>query len=154
MPQFGIEQCSLSRWLDVVVCCIFVCHCVGCVKSSDEKAKTSPVAPAKTTHSVSETSLNTIELTEDAVRRLGIETQPMAERSMPRFRTYGAEVVLPAGASVVVSAPLSGTLKLQHEQPMLIPGQRIDRTMPLLRCSSPKCRLKQLRLLWIVQNDC
>ena len=133
MPQFAIEQCSLSRWLDVVVCCIFVCYCVGCDKSSDEKAKASPVPPAKTTHSVSETSLNTIELTEDAVRRLGIETQPMAERSMPRFRTYGAEVVLPAGASVVVSAPLSGTLKLQPEQPMLIPGQRIEKDSQVLQ---------------------
>lgn len=133
MPQISIEYCSLSRWLAVVVCCIVVCCCVGCDRSSGEKAETSPVPPAKTTHSVSETSLNTIELTEDAVRRLGIETQSMADRSMPRFRTYGAEVVLPAGASVVVSAPLSGTLKLQNEQPMLIPGQRIEKDSQVLQ---------------------
>ncbi|MFO1003358.1 MAG: efflux RND transporter periplasmic adaptor subunit [Planctomycetaceae bacterium] len=84
------------------------------------------------TYPVAEATLNTIELTEDAVRRLGIETQPLTERSMPRFRSYGAEAVLPAGASVIVSAPLAGTLRLQNEQKMLLPGQQVEKDSKLL----------------------
>ena len=133
MSRFESGYYHLCRSLAVVVCCTVVTSCVGCSKPSDDKAKASPIVPAKTTHPVAEVTLNTIELTEDAVRRLGIETQPMAERSMPRFRSYGAEVVLPAGASVVVSAPLSGTLKLQNGQAMLIPGQRIEKNSPVLQ---------------------
>ena len=133
MPRFASEYSCQSRRLAIAVCFVIVTWCAGCAKSSDDKAKASPVAPAKTTYPVAEATLNTIELTEDAVRRLGIETQPMADRSMPRFRTYGAEVVLPAGASVIVSAPLSGTLKLQNGQAMLIPGQRIEKDSLLLQ---------------------
>lgn len=133
MPHFAFEQCFLSHWLTAVIFCLFGCCCAGCDQTAGEKAKSSSVPPAKTTRPVTEVSLNTIELTEDAMRRLGIETQPLAERSMPRFRTYGAEVVLPAGASVIVHAPLSGTLKLQDEQLMLIPGQRIEKNSQVVQ---------------------
>lgn len=133
MSRFQSGYYCLIRSLAVVVGCTVVTSCVGCSKPSDDKAKASPIVPAKTTHPVAEVTLNTIELTEDAVRRLGIETQLMSERSMARFRSYGAEVVLPAGASVVVSAPLSGTLKLQNGQAMLIPGQRIEKNSPVLQ---------------------
>jgi len=88
--------------------CVLASSGVGCDGLPGDKVKTTPVPPAKTTHTITETSLNTIELTEDAVRRLGIETQAVVERSLPRFRTYGAEIVLPAGASVMVSAPVAG----------------------------------------------
>lgn len=141
MPRFASEYYCLSRRLAVAVCFIVVTWCAGCGKTPDDKAKASPVAPAKTTYPVAEATLNTIELTEDAMQRLGIETQPMADRSMPRFRNYGAEVVLPAGASVIVSAPLSGTLKLQTDQAMLVPGQRIEKgseVLELLPMLSPE----------------
>ena len=123
------QICGMAR----AVCCAFLTFSVGCQKAPGEAAKAAPVLPAKTTHPVSEATLNTIELTDDAVRRLGIETQPIEERSMPRFRTYGAEVVLPAGASVIVSAPLAGTVKLKQDQAMLSPGQRIEKGSEVLQ---------------------
>lgn len=113
--------------------CVLASSGVGCDGLPGDKVKTTPVPPAKTTHTITETSLNTIELTEDAVRRLGIETQAVVERSLPRFRTYGAEIVLPAGASVMVSAPVAGTLRLQNERQTLIPGRRIEKDAQVLQ---------------------
>ena len=84
----------------------------GCQKPALDAAKAKPDAPAKMTHPVSEADLNQInvlELTEDAFRRLGITTEAVVLRAMPRSRSYGAELMLPSGAAIVVSAPLAGT---------------------------------------------
>ncbi len=107
---------------------------LGCQKSGSDSAvsKSSPVAPSKATHPVSETSLNTIELTEDAVRRLGLETQPITMRKMPRMRSYGADLMLPTGASILVTAPLAGTLQLQPAEEFPQIGQRVTQGQTLL----------------------
>ena len=105
---------------------------VGCQKPASEASKTAAVAPAKTTHPVSEADLNTIELTEDAVRRLGLQTDMVTLRAMPRTRAYGAELMLPAGASIIVSAPLAGTLQLQTGQAFPQIGQQVTEGEPLL----------------------
>jgi len=87
MQRFASGRRNQICWMARAVCCAFLTFSVGCQKAPGEAAKAAPVSPAKTTYPVSEATLNTIELTEDAVRRLGIETQPIEERSMPRFRT-------------------------------------------------------------------
>lgn len=66
---------------------------------------------AEVAHPVKETELNSVKLTEDAHRRLGVEVQPVQQRSMPRTRAFGAELALPTGAAVVVTAPVAGTLR-------------------------------------------
>lgn len=104
----------------------------GCQKSASDASKTAPVAPAKTTHPVSEADLNTIELTEDAVRRLGLLTEVVTLRAMPRVRAYGADLMLPAGASIIVSAPLAGTLQFPTEKAFPQIGQRVTEGEPLL----------------------
>ena len=78
-----------------LVACLLI-FVTGCQKSASEASKTAAVAAAKTTHPVSEADLNTIELTEDAVRRLGLQTEVVTLRAMPRARAYGAELMLPA----------------------------------------------------------
>ena len=113
----------------------------GCQKSASDASKFSTVAPAKTSHAVSESDLNTIELTEDAVRRLGLETQPVTMRAMQRTRPYGADLMLPTGASIIVSAPLAGTLQLEAGQTFPQVGQRVtegDRLLDLLPMLSPE----------------
>ncbi|MBI1349302.1 HlyD family efflux transporter periplasmic adaptor subunit [bacterium] len=89
--------------------------------------------PAKTSHPVTESQLNTIELTEDAVRRLGLEFATVEERMMLRTRPYGADLVLPTGATVIVSAPLAGTLKPVDEAAAFQVGQRVTEGAPLLK---------------------
>ena len=87
---------------------------------------------AKTTHPVNEADLNIIQLSSDADKRLGVETQPVELRLMPRARPYGAEMILPTGASVIVSAPLAGTLKHPHDHKFPQVGQRIKKDETLL----------------------
>ncbi len=58
-----------------------------------------------------EDKLNEFELTPAAEERLGIVTNPIEKRATVRMRTYGSEIVLPTGASVIVAAPLAGFLQ-------------------------------------------
>lgn len=121
--QFLPHAAAIGCWLLLAI---------GCQKPAGESSKSASVAPAKTTHPVSESGLNTIELTEDAVRRLGLETQPVALRAMARMRSYGADLSLPAGASIIVSAPLAGTIQIPtgHTFPRI--GQRVTQSESLL----------------------
>jgi len=122
----GDERVPALVWLFVVM--IFV----GCQRSQPAVTTTS-VSPAKTTHPVAESGLNTIELTEDAVKRLGLQTAVAEIRTMIRTRPYGADVVLPTGATVIVSAPLAGTLKPAEGPGVFQVGQRIPEGTPLLK---------------------
>ena len=109
----------------------FVLVAGGCQQSQPAPTKTTE-KPAKTSHPVAEALLNTIELTADAVRRLGLEIATVEERKMVRTRPYGAEIALPTGATVVVSAPLAGTLKAVDAQGQFQVGQRVNEGRPLL----------------------
>ena len=104
----------------------------GCRPAAQSAVSRTAVSPAKATRPVSESDLNTIELTAEAVQRLGLETRPVEERAMPRQRPYGADVVLPTGSAVIVSAPLAGTL--QHPDGKQFPqvGQHVQEGDPLL----------------------
>jgi hypothetical protein len=70
----------------------------------------SPAAPFIVDKPLKEDGLNRIELSASAVARLNLQTARVEKRSMPRTRAYGGEVVVPPGRSIVVSAPLGGTL--------------------------------------------
>ena len=109
----------------------FVLVAGGCQQSQPASAKPAE-KPAKTSHPVAEALLNTIELTADAVRRLGLEFATVEERKMVRTRPYGADIVLPTGATVVISAPLAGTLKAVDAQGQFQVGQRVKEGSPLL----------------------
>lgn len=94
--------------------------------------------PAKVAHPVAETSLNTIELTPAAVKRLDIATQVVKSQMMQRLRPYGAEVVLPSGASVIVSSPVAGTIRAPDGKhfpsvgDMVVSNQTLLELVPLL----------------------
>jgi len=82
----------------------------GCQKATPALAKSSP--PAKVSAVVKEDQLTTVELTEAAEKRLAIETAVIGNKSLKRHRTYGGEIMLPVGATVVVSAPVAGKLQV------------------------------------------
>lgn len=104
---------------------------MGCEKSQSISSKVAE-KPAKTSHPVAEAQLNTIDLTEDAVHRLGLQTATVEERTMIRTRPYGADIVLPTGATVIVSAPLAGTLKPVESTVGVHVGQQVTEGQPLL----------------------
>ena len=57
-----------------------------------------------------EAALTTIQLSEEAERRLGIQSEPAREEAVARTRVVGGEVMAPPGRSVLVAAPVAGTL--------------------------------------------
>jgi RND family efflux transporter MFP subunit len=108
---------------------------------SPGKTEKPAAAPAKAKHgsehsstsqTVKEADLNVITLSPTAVKRLGIQSAPIEVRSMPRTRTYGAEMILPTGASVIVSAPLAGTLRHPQGHPFPQVGQHVNQEETIL----------------------
>lgn len=74
-----------------------------------------PVPPtaapaAKVSAAAPETSLATLTLTDDARRRLGIDTGQAERRSIVTTRSLGGELQAAGGAQATVTAPLAGTL--------------------------------------------
>lgn len=115
-----------------VIAFLLAASMTGCERAAPSAGKSAP-APAKTTHAVAEGQLNTIELTEDAVRRLGLVTTAIEERTMLRSRSYGADIMLPTGSAVIVSAPLAGTIKSADAATPFQIGTRVTEGVPLLR---------------------
>lgn len=103
----------------------------GCQRG---KPAAAPAAspPAKVAQPVTESKLNTIELTAEAQSRLAIETAEAEPRMMRRVRPYGAEIVLPAEASVIVAAPVTGTLQVPAKKSFPHIGRKVTVREPLL----------------------
>ena len=110
---------------------------IGCERPKPVSTAKSP-SPAKAAQVLSESSLNTIELTAEAIERLGLSVGIIEERDMPRFRTLGAEIVLPPGGIVSVAAPLPGRLELADQETpprvgdSVAEGQTLFQLIPLL----------------------
>jgi len=101
---------------------------VGCQKPPEKAA---PVAAAKVVATVPEGKLNTLELTAEAEKRLGIVVAPVTEKKVGRLRTYSGEVVLPPGASLVVSAPVSGKLQVPGSASVPLVGAVVAAKQPI-----------------------
>lgn len=79
-------------------------------KPSTAKAD-KPPGPASVAKVVKEVDLNTIVLTEEAEKRIGLTLAAVEAKSVRRVRVYGGEVTVPVGRTILVAAPLGGTLK-------------------------------------------
>src|SRR5207247_7774047 len=81
----------------------------GC-KPAEKKADAHP-SPAKVDKVQQEAELNKIVLTAEAEQRLGLMLAEIAVKQINRVRSYGGEIALPPGASLVISAPVSGRVQ-------------------------------------------
>lgn len=113
---------SACPWIVAGVAAVLLAGC-GNPTASGHK---STAAAVKTTRPVAETSLNVLELAEATFNKLKIETAPVTLRDMPRQRPYGAEAVLPTGATIIVSAPVTGTLRISSKQKVPQVGQHVS----------------------------
>jgi len=95
-----------------------------------------PSIPASVPKSFQEDRATTFTLTPDAEARLALTFGEVARKSVRRQRAYGGEVVIPPGRSVVVSAPLAGTLKAAGSFPRagiaVSKGQPVFELLPIL----------------------
>ena len=93
--------------------------------------------PATVTKVVKEDDLNTIALTEEAERRLGLTLAAVEKKANRRVRVYGGEVTIPVGRTILVAAPVGGTLKapaggVPKAGRAIKTGQPIFQLLPLL----------------------
>jgi membrane fusion protein, heavy metal efflux system len=102
-----------------VIVIVATCAAGGC-KSESTAAK--PAPPAKVANPVTEAQLSTVTLSREAEGRLGIQLADAVVESVLRTRTAGGEVIAPPGRSVVVTAPMAGTVRGQA----LRPGTRVS----------------------------
>ena len=89
-----------------------------------------PKAAAPSTVAL-EDDLLTIKLSKEAERRLGIELAKVEKRPLELVRTYGGEVTLPTGASIIVSAPVGGTLQAPSAGGVPKVGALVHRGQPI-----------------------
>jgi hypothetical protein len=93
--------------------------------------------PAVDVSKVSEEDMGKLVLTEEAERRLGVETAPVALRAVRQVRMYGGEVIPPVGTTILVAAPVGGTLRAPERgvPPIgsrVTKGQVVFQLLPLL----------------------
>lgn len=81
--------------------------------------------PAKVEKLPVETELATVTLTEDAVRRLGIETIPVTKQSVAPRRTLGGEALVPVGRTIIVSTPVAGVVTTSKSRDLPLPGTHV-----------------------------
>ena len=97
----------------------------GCNDKTGPSTKEKP-RPARVENHPDEAGAYHVTLTTEAVARLGIATAPVENRSLPRRRTFGADVVLPTGSAVKVTAPFPGTLVRSDNAPVPRAGARVE----------------------------
>jgi hypothetical protein len=73
------------------------------------KAEKQP-GPATVAKVVKEDDLTTVFLTEEAERRVGLTLAAAESKAVRRVRVYRGEVTVPVGRTILVAAPLGGTL--------------------------------------------
>ncbi|MGC4013239.1 MAG: efflux RND transporter periplasmic adaptor subunit [Luteolibacter sp.] len=104
-------------------CLLFFLTAASCKQAADKAVKNEPATmnhPAAT-----EQELNSIRLTNDAVRRLGIQLVSADSAPVANKRTFSAEVMAIPGQTVSLTAPVSGTLLAIR--PGLAAGMRLKR---------------------------
>lgn len=91
-----------------------------------------PPAPAKVSKTANEEQFNVITLTAEAVGRLNLTTGVVEEKKVALTRGYAGEVTIPAGQSLIVSAPLSGVIKATSAG-VIRPGQNVKAGDPVFQ---------------------
>lgn len=115
--------------LVVVPGCLF--WAIGCEDPGGSKSAANPESPAKVEKPPDEADIATVTLTANADRRLGISVGQIEQRAVARHRTFGGIVEIPLGESIIVSAPLAGTLERPAGQSLPAPGSRLVNGQPV-----------------------
>lgn len=113
-------------WAIIVV----LAAATGCSGHAD---KPKAIAPVAMSNPVKEATLNTLTLTEDAVKRLGIVTIQVGEGNTANGRVYSGEIMTVPGQTVTITAPVAGTLLGTARGNGLQAGQTVQKGQPIYR---------------------
>ena len=95
----------------------------GCGPRASAKAK--PTAPSKVEIVPHESDLATITLTKEAEVRLGISAVASILRRVQQHRTFGGEVIIPSGRSIMIAAPVAGVVSGASSSRLPAPGSKV-----------------------------
>ncbi len=104
-----------------ILCSVFTSF--GCRPQSTPATK--PTSPAKVELVPHETDLATITITKDAEERLGISTVASELRRVQQHRTFGGEVIIPSGRSIMISSPVAGIVSPYSSAKFPVPGFKV-----------------------------
>ncbi len=104
---------------------------------SSKAAQPKQPSPVTVENAKLETALATVKLTPEAEKRLGIQTVTMATGEVARTMELSGEVVMPQGQTMIVSAPMAGTLQAATKASLIVgtplnKGQALFRITPYL----------------------
>jgi RND family efflux transporter MFP subunit len=125
-----ILRTAVRRVSSIRIMACFAILAAGCQPAA-KKAEPAP-APAKVDKVQAEADLNRIVLKQEAEDRLGISLAPVEVKSINRVRTYGGEIALLPGASLVISAPVSGRIQPAASGNMPMAGSLVVANQPML----------------------
>jgi biotin carboxyl carrier protein len=100
-------------------------------KPGEANKPSHPAVPATVPKPFKEDQAYALTLTPDAEARLAVQLGKVERRHLRRYREYGGEVAVPTGRSVIVSAPLAGTLRTAGLIPT--PGLVVTRGQPVFQ---------------------
>jgi len=124
---------NLQKTLLVLAAVAGLIACWGCGRTPEAPQKEKPPAPAKVENGgVKEADLATITPTPKAETRLGIRTAAVEYGPAPRSETLAGEVIIPPGQSLLVTAPVAGTIGLADKADPA-PGTPVGKGQPLFR---------------------
>jgi membrane fusion protein, heavy metal efflux system len=81
---------------------------------------------------VHEETLNTVLISDDSYKKLGIQTTKIKQNQITETKTYGGELVVPSGGVISVTAPISGKL-ISVDDSNIKPGASIKAGQLLYR---------------------
>ncbi len=105
----------------LVIAAVFIAS--GC--SPQIPTKTKPISPAKVEMVPHESDLATITLTKKAESRLGISAVASELRRVQQHRTFGGEVIIPSGRSIMIVAPMAGVVSASGGSRLPTPGSKV-----------------------------
>ncbi len=124
VAKFGMGKTAMKRIQFTSGLVLAICI-TGCGAGGSSKAKPEKSSPAKVEVHPNERDIYRITLTPKAESRLGIQTVPVAVKPLARHRTVGGDLMLPDGASLMVTAPVSGTVRMPDSSETPLPGSKI-----------------------------
>lgn len=128
-----IRRAVLTGFLSALFCAALAgaAWWLANLETSGARKPAAPPVPALIPKVLKEDQVNAITLTAEAVERLALRTGPVERKPVRRARVYGAEVMVPPGQALLVSAPLAGTLRAPAGA-FPRPGETVKKGQPVV----------------------
>ena len=128
----NVSRLGLFPLLALSLCLQFFVSC-----SASKAAQQKQPSPVTVENAKPESALATVKLTPEAEKRLAIQTVTMATGDVARTMELSGEIVMPQGQTMIVSAPMAGTLQAATKSSLVVgtpvnKGQALFRVTPYL----------------------